>query len=340
MPAPRFSQPDDPLEDRFRLDTVAAGSWITFGVCGAVGLYAAVFADAAHRSLLLALAALVFLISVVIMRLPWQRIIRSRWREAAFMAWTLGDFAIIVGVSALDGGGASPLALTFFIPIVFSSLSYPRWAVVTVGLVAVTSYVVLAAASATDPGYALMFATCLGGAATMAVWQAHNHDRWREALAQASHTDPLTGALNRRGLADAAAAGLAAVARGHGALCLLLLDLDEFKAYNDTHGPVAGDELLSEVVARLVPILRPGDSVARLGGDEFAILLPGADEAAGRLVATRIAGELRGTAPHSIGLACTPPEPPMLDLLYRSADRRLYEVKRRVPAAAPSPAAV
>jgi diguanylate cyclase (GGDEF)-like protein len=328
MPATQRSPQSDPLEDRFRLDTVPAGTWVTFLLCAAGLIYALAYADADHRGVLVALLVACAVAGGVVTVLPWERIVRSRWREAAFMSWSVADFALIATVAAIDGGGDSPLALAFFIPIVFTALSYPRWGVVTIGVLAVAGYVVLAAASGTDTGYALMFASSLASIALMAVWQAHNHDRWRETLSTASRTDPLTGALNRRGFEDAANVALAASGRDGRAVALLVLDLDHFKAYNDEHGHVAGDHLLRHVARSIETVLRPGDTVARIGGDEFAVLLPGAGQEVSAVVAQRIDEALNGV-PHSLGVGCTPPETPELDPLYRAADTELYAVKAR-----------
>lgn len=86
--------------------------------------------------------------------------------------------------------------------------------------------------------------------------------------------DPLTGVLNRKGL-DEALAREAALARRRGtALCIGLLDVDNFKQINDVHGHQTGDEALQHLVDVVRENMRPQDSVARYGGEEFVILLP------------------------------------------------------------------
>lgn len=94
-----------------------------------------------------------------------------------------------------------------------------------------------------------------------------------EKLEELSITDPLTGALNRRGLQRALAREVAWINRYGTSLLAVLLDLDNFKKINDTHGHVAGDTILKEIVKNLRKTLRPVDYIARIGGDEFIILL-------------------------------------------------------------------
>lgn len=86
--------------------------------------------------------------------------------------------------------------------------------------------------------------------------------------------DPLTGALNRRGLDEAFAREVQATRRRGSQLCLAMLDIDNFKVLNDTHGHKTGDAALSHLVAVARTSMRPQDTMARYGGEEFVILLP------------------------------------------------------------------
>ena len=86
--------------------------------------------------------------------------------------------------------------------------------------------------------------------------------------------DPLTGALNRRGLDEVFAREVLAVRRKGSTLCLAMLDIDNFKVLNDTHGHKMGDAALSHLVVVARTSMRPQDTMARYGGEEFVILLP------------------------------------------------------------------
>jgi diguanylate cyclase (GGDEF)-like protein len=104
--------------------------------------------------------------------------------------------------------------------------------------------------------------------------------KWQIAELEArADIDPLTDILNRRGFDRELARALSYVKRYGGRAALVLIDLDGFKAINDSHGHAAGDALLKAVAARLVASVRASDIVARLGGDEFAALLWNLDEA-------------------------------------------------------------
>lgn len=104
-----------------------------------------------------------------------------------------------------------------------------------------------------------------------------------QALAEARNaalTDPLTGALNRRGFDEAFERESACVRRHGGELALALIDLDDFKRLNDALGHHAGDEALVHLVRVLRSAMRPSDVISRFGGEEFVLLLPNTSLAA------------------------------------------------------------
>ena len=153
----------------------------------------------------------------------------------------------------------------------------------------------------------------------------------RSELRELIHTDVLTGLFNRRYLLRQVTAQVNS-ARRHGLpLSLLLIDLDHFKAINDTHGHAAGDDALRAVAGILEERLRDTDVAGRWGGDEFLVLLPGTAAPEAARVAAELGGVVRGLAAFpgltlSIGVAgWRDDDPPGL---VARADQALYEVKR------------
>jgi len=147
-------------------------------------------------------------------------------------------------------------------------------------------------------------------------------------------TDPLTGLRNRRGF-DLA---LQAAAEGRGPYALMQLDLDRFKAVNDSFGHAAGDLVLRQTARILADETRDADTAARLGGDEFVLLLPGrADTATLKRIATRLIARIaepfdcdgrRCQVAASIGAAIGPlPDGGAALEVLAAADRALYASK-------------
>ncbi|MFO8142352.1 MAG: GGDEF domain-containing protein, partial [Marinobacter sp.] len=160
----------------------------------------------------------------------------------------------------------------------------------------------------------------------------------REQLQRFSYEDGLTGLKNRRHFDEFFRHEQEVSLRTGSPLSLLMLDIDHFKVFNDSHGHEAGDEALKMVGGMLGQYFRGSDTVCRYGGEEFAVLMPGAplDEARLRAEALRRAiadtplvyqGQSLSALTISAGVACWPESSADFDELFRIADRALYRAK-------------
>ena len=160
------------------------------------------------------------------------------------------------------------------------------------------------------------------------------------ALAHLATHDPLTGLANRYLLMDRSEQAIARLGRTSGRVVLIFLDLDRFKAVNDSHGHGIGDEVLVEVARRLSATARREDTVARLGGDEFVVLCENVEPACDLLeMAGRMAGALalpfavgaglRLRVSASVGVAVTADEAARASDLLGDADAAMYRVKQK-----------
>lgn len=109
-----------------------------------------------------------------------------------------------------------------------------------------------------------------------------------DGLCELSLKDPLTGLHNRRYLDSVLDSEMDRVARTGEAALLLVLDVDHFKAVNDTYGHLVGDQMLQAVAHTMRACMRPMDTVARYGGEEFAIILPACQFGFGGKIAERV----------------------------------------------------
>jgi diguanylate cyclase (GGDEF)-like protein len=161
----------------------------------------------------------------------------------------------------------------------------------------------------------------------------------QERLRHLAYHDALTDLPNRSLLYDRLELAVKQAQRRASRIGVLFLDLDDFKAVNDSCGHAAGDRLLVELAGRLRSGVRAGDTVARLGGDEFVVLLDsvtGAEDAARVAAKVRDAvrapfrrdgREMRVTA--SVGVSVYPADGSSADELLRSADAAMYRDKER-----------
>jgi diguanylate cyclase (GGDEF)-like protein len=161
----------------------------------------------------------------------------------------------------------------------------------------------------------------------------------REAYERAreeSLLDPLTGLGNHRAFQEELGRQLSSAARYHHSVALVIVDLDDFKQVNDTHGHAAGDDLLATVARAFLRGIRRPDRAFRVGGDEFAILMPHTDAKSASIPVSRIlvaALESPHVAanPHfsfTAGISDFPGLSHDRETLYRQADAALYWGKR------------
>jgi diguanylate cyclase (GGDEF)-like protein len=186
-------------------------------------------------------------------------------------------------------------------------------------------------------------------------------DRLRNEVADLALMDDLTGVGNRRHLLQRLTEACARSERSNAPFALLVIDLDGFKAVNDTHGHAAGDACLQNFTLMTQTRLRPGDMLARTGGDEFCVVLPDSTVEEGAMIARRIIDVCRADAAAcvgaeipvavSIGVAQWTPEIGAFpDRLIAAADHALYVAKNegknrhavyeRSPPMVPEPGAV
>lgn len=162
--------------------------------------------------------------------------------------------------------------------------------------------------------------------------------RAEEKLRFMAYHDTLTGLPNRVSFNERMDVELAHAERQGQVLAVVMVDLDLFKAVNDSMGHLAGDILLQQVAGRLKNVLRKSDTVARIGGDEFLLLLPDVHDAAD---AGRLAGKIVEALPQpfsvqghevrisaSVGVSLYPVHANTAKALVKAADKSMYKAKR------------
>ena len=167
--------------------------------------------------------------------------------------------------------------------------------------------------------------------------------RIERQMSQMAYYDSLTGLPNRKLLMDRLGQALVHAERDNSSIAVMMLDLDHFKAINDSLGHPVGDQLLIEVASRLQGCVRSEDTVARLGGDEFVVLLWGLGSQAEAVQdTTRVAAKIRErlSEPYviegrnlivtpSFGIALFPENGRTADVLLKHADTAMYQAKSR-----------
>jgi two-component system cell cycle response regulator len=149
-------------------------------------------------------------------------------------------------------------------------------------------------------------------------------------------TDALTGLGNRHWMKDMFEREVTRAQHNGKSLCLMMIDIDNFKHFNDQYGHISGDRVLSAVAEALREYLRPTDLIARFGGDEFAVLLPDLALAQAQQTADRLRAQVANLSPPSlstaitisIGVSASVPEDDVGSLVQR-ADAAMYDAKEQ-----------
>lgn len=163
-----------------------------------------------------------------------------------------------------------------------------------------------------------------------------------EELASRTDNDPITGLATRDHFRLVLEREIEKASRSGTSLALLVLDLDNFKSLNDTHGMSAGDEYLGRLADGLKEAFQKGETLGRVGGDEIAVLVPGAHAAQASVAADRIVSLLARLTPiwegrplnltGSVGGAIYPDHALTASALFEAADIATHQAKRRGPA--------
>ncbi len=231
---------------------------------------------------------------------------------------------------------AIKLALLYLVPALLVTWYEGIWwgAVFTVAAMALRLVVELDQQAGASLPASLVNQLSFAAVAGIAMAAFHHLRTTEKQLARLATHDQLTNVLNARAFGERVSQELERNRRYPRPLALLYLDLDDFKAINDSHGHQTGDAVLRLVADAMRSSVRLADVVGRLGGDEFAVLMPETDaqvaDAAAQRLAVTLRNVFRGTpaVTASIGVvSCTATETVTDDLLRR-ADQAMYAAKR------------
>jgi diguanylate cyclase (GGDEF)-like protein len=270
--------------------------------------------------------------------------VRSAFARAPVLVWAAACFAVITAVRFAAGAGVgNGIAVLYVIPICLLAVRYEVWGGIGGAVVALALLVAwVLAFQVALPGvgyYAGICAFLVVGAMVgrLSAHRRHAEEELRLLVAERERllaqsqtmalTDELTTLPNRRAWEGELQRELARSMRSGDSLSLAMIDLDDFKGFNDDRGHLAGDAALTKTAAAWVQSLREVDFLARYGGEEFGVLLPGCSSHE----ALHVIDRLRAATPEgltcSAGLATWDREQSAQALVAR-ADAALYDAKR------------
>lgn len=270
------------------------------------------------------------LAAVVLAPLVW--LIGTRVpRNVLFALGPLG--AGLIAYVVATSPGASDAAIFYAWPVLWIA-AYFGWRHTAITVLAVFVAHGVALLTQAEGSFDRWFDVAVSAVVIAAVVRAlaARNERLVERLTVESRIDPLTGLLNRRGLAERFDAEIARAVREQRPLATVVLDIDHFKRINDEHGHDTGDRTLTALAATLAEQSRGADIVARTGGEEFLVVLPGTDLESAAEFAERVRIAVAAmTDPVeltiSAGVAAASP-PTTASALTEAADQALYTAKR------------
>jgi diguanylate cyclase (GGDEF)-like protein len=266
----------------------------------------------------------------------------SRWK-IAIETW--GMIAFITWVLYFTGGLESPLLNLYLLPVITAALTLGKVTTLIEVVLIAACQIWLGGSFSTEKllslaflgGFAAQLAPVILVAYIVTMFSADI----RYGLGRAkllSETDELTGLFNTRGFAIAADRLFGQAQRYNRPASVLMIDSDNLKAVNDSHGHEAGNRLLRHLTKTIQAELRYTDVPARYGGDEFVVLLPETPEKGAIEVAERIRDSVAGNPVElegrrvacsvSIGIASFPGDGQSIDALIARADRAMYQAKQ------------
>ena len=332
--------PSVDIQRDFWLRHIRTGFGVLLGVTAVVMVYLGLTPHGPHRAILW-VVTVTWLTSAVISLLFAPYLAARHWRVHFSALWTILSALAVGGVARLDGGIDSPIMFLLFLPVANAALAFKPRVAAGCGLATLGSagFVV-----ATNPGPVsgagtlVLFGVLTGVSALSVAASLNRIERERregilgDQIARLASTDGLTGCAVRRVFYERLDEEIARSLRNHHPLSLMLIDVDSFKAVNDTYGHLVGDHVLAAIGQSLVTHSRAFDVVGRLGGDEFAVLLPDTETPAAAALAERVRREaaagLEIPVTLSIGVTDLDRSTPTSEHMFDDADFALYEVKK------------
>lgn len=263
----------------------------------------------------------------------------KRPRRSDRWLWIFGATALVIALGAAHARVPAPYSLDFLylLPVLLVTNAAGRQAgLLVAGLSAEARGIArgLSYDGPLDPGPTALDSLLIAAGLASAAILLARIQRGLEREHAAARTDALTGLMNRKAFLERLETEVSRAGRHDRPLSIAYLDLDGFKAVNDTFGHAAGDEVLRIVAGVLLASIRGEDVAARFGGDEFAILLPETDPDLAPRVIERVRSEVEDRmhafswqVTCSVGLVTSTQPDASVDTLLVRADELMYQVK-------------